>query len=104
MKEQLEQPRDLGPASRALLRGNWDPDKEVTCPQAAVGRTENRLQDSPEPVLFSRVFLEVGGREWGKKLVKGGCCRRDGPRANFVPKQGKMKYFRPLLELGEACH
>lgn len=28
-----EQPRDLGPATRVLLRGNWDPDKEVTCLQ-----------------------------------------------------------------------
>lgn len=105
LKEQQEQPRDLGPASGVLLRGNWDPDKEVTCLRAAVGRTENRLQDPSEPVLFSRVFPEVGGRKWGKKLVKGGCCRRrDGPRADFVPEQGKMKHFRPLLELGEAWH
>lgn len=57
-------------------------------------------------MLFSRAFLEMGGRDWAKKLVKGGCCRRrrDGPRANFVPKQEEMKCFRPLLELGEAWH
>ena len=31
LKEQQAQPRNLGHATRVLLRGNWDSDKEVTC-------------------------------------------------------------------------
>lgn len=48
----------------------------------------------------------MGGREWAKKLGKEERYRgrRDGPKGNFVTEQGKIKYFRPLLERGTACH